>query len=56
MNNRLKTKDNAKLTFEYFNNNKKLTLPLFYNSLIDSIDMKNTQNFYIQNMQNTVEN
>jgi len=37
--NRLKMKDNAKLTFEYIDNNQKLALPLLYNSLIDSTEV-----------------
>ena len=45
MNNRLKTKDNAKLTFEYIDNNQKLTLPLFYNSLIDSINIDDIEKY-----------
>ena len=48
--NRLKNKDKAKLTFEYIDSNKKLTLPLFYNALIDSIKIddieKYTENIY----------
>ena len=45
LNNRLKTKDNAKLTFEYIDNNQKLTLPLFYNSLIDSINIDDIEKY-----------
>ena len=50
LDNRLKMKDNAKLTFEYIDSNQKLTLPLFYNSLIESIRIddieKYTENLY----------
>ena len=48
--NRIKLKDNAKLTFEYIDTNQKLALPLFYNSLIESIKIddidKYTENLY----------
>ena len=43
--NRLKMKDNAKLTFEYIDNNQKLTLPLFYNSLIESIKIHDIEKY-----------
>ena len=43
--NRLKMKDNAKLTFEYIDNNQKLTLPLFYKALIDSIKIDDIEKF-----------
>ena len=43
--NRLKTKDNAKLTFEYIDNTQKLALPLFYNSLIDSIKIDDIEKY-----------
>ena len=43
--NRLKTKDNAKLTFDYIDNNQKLALPLFYNTLIDSIEVNEIEKY-----------
>ena len=43
--NRLKTKDNAKLTFDYIDSNQKLALPLFYNTLIDSIDVNDIEKY-----------
>ena len=50
--NRIKLKDNAKLTFEYIDTNQKLALPLFYNSLIESIkiDDINILKIYIRNI------
>ena len=42
---RLKTKDNAKLTFEYIDSNQKLTLPLFYKILIDSIKIHDIEEY-----------
>ena len=45
LDNRLKNKDDAKLTFEYIDSNQKLTLPLFYKSLIDSIKINDIQQY-----------
>ena len=45
LDNRLKTKDNAKLTFDYIDNNQKLALPLIYNSLIDSTNVDDIEKY-----------
>ena len=43
--NRLKTKDNVKLTFDYIDSNQKLALPLLYNSLIDSTKIDDIEKY-----------
>ena len=45
LDNRLEKKDAAKLTFEYIDNNQKLTLPLFYKSLIDICDVDDIEKY-----------
>ena len=45
LDNRLKNKDNVKLTFDYIDNNQKLALPLLYNSLIDSTNVDDIEKY-----------
>ena len=43
--NRIKMKDNAKLTFEHIDSNQKLALPLFYKALIEKAPTDNIENY-----------
>ena len=43
--NRVKMKDNAKLTFEHIDSNQKLALPLFYKALIEKAPTDNIENY-----------
>jgi len=45
LDNRLKNKDNVKLTFDYIDSNQKLALPLIYNSLIDSTTVDDIETY-----------
>ena len=43
--NRVKMKNNAKLTFEHIDSNQKLALPLFYKALIEKAPTDNIENY-----------